>query len=82
MSDIDTLKHQIIELKRNQELMLKLLTPKQWDIAKIAEITGRSRQAVIDWVTKNAEPEVGFWKKGGKIIVSEEVALMYIDKRR
>ncbi len=76
------LHNDIIELKRNQELILRLLKPREWTVGKIAEITGRTRNAVRDWLLKNAEPEVDFWKKGGKIIVSEEVALKYINERR
>jgi hypothetical protein len=48
----------------------------------VAKLAGRTPQAVRDWLTKNAEPDVGFFKKDGKIIVSEEVALQYINARR
>jgi hypothetical protein len=48
----------------------------------IAKITNRTPQAVRDWLTKNAEPDIGYKKKNGKIIVSEEVALTYINERR
>ena len=82
MTEIAELKHELTELKHNQELILKLLSPKNWTIPKIAEITGRTPQAVREWLTKNAEPDVGFFKKDGKIIVSEEVALQYINQRR
>jgi len=82
MSELDTMKHDLKEIKQNQELILKLLSPKNYSIAKIAEITGKSRQAVRDWLTSNAEPDVGFFKKDGKIIVSEKVALHYINSRR
>lgn len=82
MSELDAIKQDMKEIKYNQELILKLLSPKQYTIARIAEITNKSRQAVRDWLTNNAEPEVGFFKKDGKIFVSEEVALQYINERR
>jgi len=82
MSELETIQHEMKEIKRNQEFIIKLLSPKQYTVSKIAEITGKTRQAVRDWVTKNAEPDVGFFKKDGKIIVSEEVALHYINERR
>lgn len=82
MSEIEALKHDMKEIKRNQEFIIKLLSPKEYTVPIIAKITGKTRQAVRDWLTKNAEPDIGFFKKDGKIIVSEEVALQYINKRR
>jgi hypothetical protein len=75
------IKQEILELKRNQELIITLLTP-VFTISTVAKLAGRTPQAVRDWLTKNAEPDVGFFKKDGKIIVSEEVALQYINARR
>lgn len=71
-----------MQIIRNQELILKLLLPKEFTIAKIADMTGKTRQAVKSWLQNNAEPDVGFFKKDGKIFVSEEVALKYINERR
>lgn len=82
MSNLETLQQDMKEIKRNQELILKLLSPKQYTIGKIAEITGKSRQAIRDWLINNAEPDLGFFQKNGKIVVSEEVALEYINTRR
>ena len=75
------IKHDLLELKRNQELIITFLTP-IFTISTIAKLAGRTPQAVRDWLSKNAEPDVGFFKKGGKIIVSKEVALKYINERR
>jgi len=69
-------------IKRTQELILKLLSPKQYTIGRISEITGKSRQAIREWLINNAEPDLGFTQKNGKILVSEEVALEYINSRR
>ena len=77
----NNLKEEILELKRNQELIIKFLTP-VFTISTVAKLSNRTPQAVRDWITKNAEPDVDFFKKGGKIIVSKEVALKYINARR
>jgi hypothetical protein len=75
------IKHEILELKRNQELIITLLTP-VFTISTVAKLADRTPQAVREWLSKNVEPDVGFFKKGGKIIVSKEVALKYINERR
>jgi len=75
-------REEFIELKRNQELIISLLKPKEWTVSRVAELSGRTPQAVRDWLVNNAEPEVGFYYKNGKLIISEEVALTYINKRR
>ncbi len=74
-------KQDILEIKRNQELIITLLTP-VFTISTVAKLADRTPQAVRDWLSKNAEPDVGFFKKNGKIIVSKEVALKYINERR
>lgn len=71
-----------MKIMRNQELILKLLLPKEFTVSTVAKITGRTRQAVRDWVMKNEEPDVGFYKKNGRLMLSEEVALKYINERR
>ena len=68
----------IIEIKS----MLKLLLPKEFTISFIAAQTGKSNQAIKTWLERNAEPEVDYYLKRGKIIVSEQVALKYISQRR
>jgi hypothetical protein len=77
----NNIKQEILEIKRNQELIITLLTP-VFTISTVAKLAGRTPQAVRDWLTKNAEPEVDFQKKSGKIVVSKEVALKYINERR
>ena len=77
----NNLKQEILELKRNQELIITLLTP-VFTISTVAKLSNRTPQAVRDWLFNNAEPDEDFYKKGGKIIISKEVALMYINERR
>jgi hypothetical protein len=75
------MRHDILEIKRNQEHIITLLTP-VFTISTVAKMSGRTPQAVRDWLNKNAEPEVDFQKKGAKIVISKEVALKYINERR
>jgi len=77
----NNLKQEILELKRNQELIITLLTP-VFTISTVAKLADRTPQAVRDWLLNNAEPDEDFYKKGGKIIVSKKVALKYISDRR
>ncbi len=78
MNDI---KQEMLELKRNQELIIKLLTP-VFTVSTVAKLADRTPQAVRDWLINNTEPEVDFFKKDGKIIISKEVARKYINARR
>ena len=82
MSDIESLKHDLIEIKRNQEMILKLLSPKEYTVSMVAKMAKRSPQAVREWVLKNGEPDVDFYKKGDRLYLSENVALKYINQRR
>ncbi len=68
----------LIEIKS----ILKLLLPSEFSVSYVAKITGKSNQAVSQWLLRNAEPEVDFWKKGAKILISEKTALKYISERR
>jgi len=77
----NNIKQDMIELKRNQELIITLLKP-VFTISTVAKLANRTPQAVRDWLINNMEPEVDFYKKSGKIIVSEKVALQYINARR
>lgn len=76
--EITILRQDILEIKS----MMKLLLPQHFSISYLALQTGRSRQAIRDWLIRNGEPEVDYWQKGGKIIVSEKTALRYLSQRR
>ncbi len=76
--EITTLRQDILEIKS----MMKLLLPKQYTVSYLSQQTGKSRQAIRGWLIRNGEPEVDFWEKGGKIFVSEKIALKYISERR
>lgn len=66
-----------LELKgmiSKQTGLLQMLVPKQATVSFLAESTGKSRQAINQFLQKNFEPEVDYWKKGGKIFVSQDTA--------
>jgi len=72
------LRHELIEIKS----ILKLLLPKEYSIDYLVQQTGKSRQAIRSWLIRNGEPDVDFWGKNGRIIVSEKTALKYLSTRR
>lgn len=78
MSEIAELRKEVVEMK----FMIKLLMPKNYTISYIVQVTGKTRQAVREWLLHNAEPDVDFWQKNGKIFISEKTALKYISERR
>lgn len=78
MSELAELRKEVLEMK----FLIKLLMPKNYTISYIAQLTGKTRQAVREWLLHNAEPDVDFWQKNGKIYVSEQTALKYISGRR
>ena len=55
--------------------MLQMLIPQQATVSYLAENTGKSRQAIRQFLIKNFEPEVDFWTKGGKMYVSQDTAV-------
>lgn len=77
----DNIREDIMELKRNQEIIITLLKP-IFTVSTVAKLANRTPQAVRDWLINNAEPEVDFYTKSGKIVLSEKVALQYINARR
>ena len=55
--------------------MLQMLIPQKASVSYLAESTGKSRQAIRQFLIKNFEPEVDFWTKGGKMYVSQDTAV-------
>ncbi len=78
MSELDGIKQELKEVKA----LLRMLIPKgDVPISDIARKTGVTRQAVRDYITKHFEPDKDFFKKNGKIHVSEEVAIQLLQRR-
>ena len=78
MTEIAELKHEIMEIKA----LLKIFLPSgDVPLSEIAKKTHRTRQAVRDYITRHYEPDTDFYKKNGKIYISEEVAIELLKRR-
>ena len=55
--------------------MLQMLIPQKASVSYLAESTGKSRQAIRQFLIKNFDPEEDFWTEGGKIYVSQDTAV-------
>ncbi|MDB2562861.1 hypothetical protein N9X61_04580 [Sulfurimonas sp.] len=67
-----------LELKgmvSKQTGLLQMLVPKKATVSFLAESTGKTRQAIRQFLLKNFEPEEDFWTKGGKMYVSQDTAV-------
>lgn len=78
MSEIAELKHLILEMKTKLDLFV---SPGDIPISHIAKRTGKTRQAVREYLVNHYEPGKDFFKKNGKICVSEEVAIQLLQRR-
>lgn len=75
--------NEYLELKRlllKQQTFLSLLIPQKMSISRISELSGKSRQAIRQYLLKHYEPEAEFWIEKDKIYVSKEVAVQLITK--
>ena len=76
-NELDTIKQDLKAVKA----MLRMLLPKgPVPIGEIARKTGRSRQAIREYLTKHYEPEKDFFKKDGKIFASEDTAIQLLQR--
>ena len=72
-----------LELKRmltQVATMLNMIIPPKISVSYIAESTCKSRESVRQYLLNNFQPEKDFWKEGGKIFVSKEVAITLLSK--
>ena len=74
--DLET-KNEINEIKS----MLELLLPSEFTIRDLMVRTGKTRQAIIQYLERNFEPDVDYYKKNGKIYVTRDVAAKVISRR-
>lgn len=75
--------NEYLELKRMlSELnsMIKMLIPKKASVSYLAETTGKSRQAIRQFLLNNFEPEVDYWNEGGKTFVSQKVTITILTR--
>ncbi len=71
------IKRLILEQREKFE-KLELLIPEKFEISFLVAKTGLTRQAIRQRLINKFEPEVDFWMEGGKIYLSQKVALQMI----
>lgn len=72
-----------LELKNlilQQQTLLKMLIPLKASVPHLASMTGKSRQAIRQYLIANFEPEVDFWIENGKIYTTKETAAQIISR--
>ena len=74
----DFILSEIKNLLLEQNDMLKIFTPNEVSLSHICILTGKSRQTVRDYLINNFEPEVHFFKKNGRIILTRDTAVQII----
>lgn len=70
--------HEYIELRdmiNQQNAMLKLLIPDKASVSYVAKATGKSRQAIRQYLFNHFEPEEDYWNEGGLIMMSQKTAV-------
>ena len=70
--------YELKSLILEQREKLELLIPDKFDIAYISQKTGLTRQAIRQRLLLKFEPKVDFWYEGGKIYLSQKVALQML----
>ena len=60
--------------------MVKMLITQKSTISYLSDLTGKSRQSIRQLLINNFEPEVDYWNKGGKIFVSQRVAITILTR--
>ena len=71
------IKRLILEQREKFE-KLELLIPEKFEISFLVAKTGLTRQAIRQRLINKFEPEVDFWMEGGKIYLSQKVALQML----
>ena len=71
---------EIKKLLLEQKKILETLFPNKVSISFIKERTGLTRQGIRDKLINNFQPEVDFWKEGGRIYMSKNVAFQILNK--
>lgn len=72
-----------LELKAlllQQQALLKMFIPVKASISHLSSMTGKSRQAIRQYLIANFEPEIDFWIENGKIYTTKETAAQIISR--
>ena len=60
--------------------MINMLIPTKVSVSYLAETTGKSRQAIHQFLMNNFEPDRDFWQEGGKTYVSKDAAITIMQR--
>jgi hypothetical protein len=77
MKDMREIKSLLIQQANKIEennALLEMVVPKKVSLSYLVECTGKTRQAMREFIMNNYNPTSDFWKEGGKIFVSRNVA--------
>lgn len=77
ISFLNDIRLMIIEQSKKmdeQYALLEIFIPKKVSLSYLVENTGKSRQALREYVINNFDYKTDFWKEGNKIFVSRNVA--------
>lgn len=77
MNFLNDIRLMIIEQSKKldeQYALLEIFIPKKVSLSYLVENTGKSRQALRQYVINNFDYKTDFWKEGSKIFVSRNVA--------
>lgn len=71
---IDDTKTLLLEIRNKLEI-LEFLLPTEMSLSDLSKQLGKKSNTLYQTLTRNYEPEVEFYKKGGTIFVRRDVAL-------
>lgn len=57
-----------------QQALLEMIVPAKVSLSYLVDCTGKSRQGMREFIMNNFNHTSDFWKEGGKIFVSRNVA--------
>jgi hypothetical protein len=60
--------------------MINMLIPKKVSVSYLAEATNKKRQSIHAFLMNNFEPDIDYWREGGKTYVSKEVAITMLQR--
>lgn len=72
-----------LELKSlilQQQALLKMLIPAKASVSHLANVTGKSRQAIRQYLIAHFEPKVDFWIQNKKIYTTQKTAAQIISR--
>ncbi len=74
LNDIKSLLMKQAKRLDEQATLLEMFIPKKVSLTYLCENTGKSRQAMREYVMNNFDGKTDFWKEGSRIYVSRNTA--------